>query len=42
MVYSNFKPLTVFVRAYVRYRFMRLEHVRQHYRSYPNQLPLFN
>lgn len=42
MLISNFKPLLVFVRAYVRFRFGRLEQVCQHYRSNPNQLPLFN
>lgn len=33
---------TVFVRAYTRFRFGRIEHVVQHWRSHPNQLPLFN
>jgi hypothetical protein len=42
MLFSTFKPLTVFVRDYMRFRFMRWEHVRQHYRSHPNQLCLFN
>lgn len=29
---------TVFVHRYVRFRFGRLEHVRQHWRSPPSQL----
>lgn len=35
------KPKTVFVRAYDRFRFGRTEHVRQHWRSNPDQLSLF-
>lgn len=31
----------VFVRAYVRIRFGRIEHVRQHWRARPEQLTLF-
>lgn len=42
MLISTFKPLSVFVRNYVRVRFGKLEHVCQHYRSYPHQMPLFN
>lgn len=42
MLMSTFRPLTVFVRAYIRYRFGRLENVCSHYRGHPNQLPLFN
>jgi hypothetical protein len=42
MLSSTFKPLTVFVRDYMRFRFMRWEHVRQHYRSHPSQLCLFD
>lgn len=38
MIVSDFKPLMVFVRHYMRFRLQRWEHVRQHYRSYPNQL----
>jgi hypothetical protein len=41
MLISTFKPLTVFVRSYVRFRFMKWENVRQHYRSHPRQLELF-
>jgi len=36
------KARTVFVRAYVRFRFGKLENVCQHWRSHPGQLPLFN
>lgn len=32
------KAKTVFVHAYVRYRFGRQEHVIQHWRSHPRQL----
>lgn len=32
------KPQSVFVHAYVRWRFRRLEHVCAHYRSWPGQL----
>ncbi len=32
---------SVYVRAYIRFRFGRFENVCQHYRSYPHQLPLF-
>lgn len=35
------RPRSVYVRAYVRWRFAKLEHVCQHYRSHPNQLELF-
>ena len=42
MLISTFRPLTVFVRAYIRFRLGKLEHVRQHFRSHPHQLPLFN
>lgn len=31
---------SVFVRAYLRFRFGRLEHVCQHWRSHPGQLTL--
>lgn len=37
-----FKEKSVFVRAYVRFRFGRMENVCQHWRSYPRQLVLFN
>jgi hypothetical protein len=36
------KTKSVFVHMYVRYRFGRLEHVCQHWRSYPGQLVLFS
>lgn len=42
MLISTFRPLVVFVRAYVRYRFGKLEQVCSHYRGLPHQLPLFN
>lgn len=32
------KAKNVFVRAYVRFRFGRIEHVCQHWRSWPGQL----
>lgn len=32
------RPKAVHVRAYERVRFGRLEHVREHYRSWPGQL----
>lgn len=32
------RPKVVFVRAYVRFRFARLERVRAHWRSRPQQL----
>ena len=35
-------PRGVHVRAYIRLRFGKLENVRQHCRSYPNQLNLFH
>lgn len=35
------KARDVFVSAYTRRRFGRLEHVRQHWRSHPGQLSLF-
>lgn len=38
---SRFKPKTVYVRAYSRFRFGRNENVRQHWRSWPDQLSLF-
>lgn len=34
-------PLGVYVRAYTRFRFGKLENVSQHCRSYPGQLTLF-
>lgn len=37
-----FKPKSVFVRPYVRIRLGNLEHVCQHWRSYPGQLVLFS
>ena len=40
--YVRYKPKSVFVRAYIRLRFGRLENVCQHWRSFPGQLPLFN
>jgi hypothetical protein len=33
---------TVFVRAYTRFRFGKLENVCQHWRSHPWQMELFN
>jgi hypothetical protein len=36
-----FKPKTVYVTSYRRWRFGRTEHVRQHWRSHPDQLSLF-
>jgi len=42
MLNGNFlREKPVFVRAYTRIRFGRLEHVCAHYRSWPNQLTLF-
>lgn len=41
MLISTWEPLVVLVRAYHRVRFGRLESVRSHHRSYPNQLRLF-
>jgi len=38
MAYAYFHPKTVFVRAYVRFRFGKLENVCQHWRSHPGQL----
>lgn len=35
-------PRAVHVVSYIRYRLGRLEFVREHCRSYPNQLSLFN
>lgn len=35
-------PKAVYVCKYVRFRRGRLEHVREHCRSYPGQLPLFH
>ena len=36
------KLKTVFVRPYERFRFNRKEHVRQHWRSNPHQMRLFD
>lgn len=36
-----FKAKSVFVRAYIRFRFGRRENVCQHWRSHPGQLELF-
>lgn len=36
------KTKDVFVRAYIRLRFGRLENVCQHWRSHPGQLVLFS
>lgn len=36
--YATFKSKSVFVRAYTRFRYGRLENVCQHWRSHPNQL----
>ena len=37
-----YKRRNVFVRAYVRFRFGRIENVCQHWRSNPQQLILFS
>lgn len=42
MTSSDLRPKSVYVRNYVRWRFERLEHVCDHYRSHPNQLDLFH
>ena len=39
---TGYKPKNVFVRMYLRFRFGKLERVRQHWRSHPNQLTLFS
>jgi len=39
-VYNRVKD--VFVNKYTRFRFGRIEHVCQHWRSHPGQLDLFN
>jgi len=36
------KVKTVFVTAYTRFRFGRIEYVCQHWRSHPGQLNLFD
>ncbi len=41
MAFYN-KRKSVFVRAYIRLRFGRIENVRQHWRSHPGQLVLFS
>jgi len=41
MVAVSSKPRNVFVRAYVRFRYGRVENVCQHYRSAPHQYVLF-
>jgi hypothetical protein len=41
MLRSRLRTLTVFVRAYRRFRFMRWENVCAHYRSDPRQGVLF-
>lgn len=35
------KVKAVYVSSYTRFRFGRIEHVRQHWRSHPGQLSLF-
>jgi hypothetical protein len=40
MAYATFNPKNVFVRAYVRFRFGKLENVCQHWRSAPYQYTL--
>jgi len=37
-----YRAKSVFVRAYIRFRFGRLENVCQHWRSHPGQLTLFS
>lgn len=37
MAYAYLKSKSVFVRAYIRQRFGRIEHVCQHWRSAPHQ-----
>ena len=34
----HMRPKDVFVRMYTRFRFNKLENVRQHWRSHPQQL----
>ena len=41
-MFTRFKIKSVFVRAYTRFRFGKLENVCQHWRSHPGQLTLFN
>lgn len=38
----NYRRKDVFVRAYLRVRFNKVEHVCQHWRSHPHQLVLFS
>lgn len=40
MAYGYLKSKSVFVRAYIRLRFGKIEHVCQHWRSAPGQLNL--
>ncbi len=42
MSIAHHRLKSVFVNPYVRFRFGRLENVRQHWRSHPNQLTLFS
>lgn len=42
MRHAYYKPKSVFVRAYVRLRYGKIEDVRQHWRSHPGQLVLFS
>ncbi len=37
-----YRTKSVFVRAYIRLRYGKIENVCQHWRSYPGQLSLFN
>lgn len=41
-MYAKHSIKNVFVRAYIRFRYGRLENVCQHWRSHPGQLELFN
>lgn len=41
-MYAYLRRKSVHVRAYVRFRFGRIENVCQHWRSHPNQLVLFS
>lgn len=41
-MYAKYRLKNVFVRAYIRFRFGRLENVCPHWRSLPGQLELFS
>lgn len=42
MEHIFYRPKSVFVRAYVRLRYGKIENVCQHWRSFPHQLALFS